>query len=145
MMGIIRVFPALPEAWQDANFKLHALGAFVDTATRKTGKVRPLLVQSLKGGTCRLENPWPQDQLSVRELASRRLLRVKANAEIAEFESEAGSVYLIFHKGQAETEPDAPPPRHGANQAPKKWQGNRIGMERLFSSRSCRLCGNRKA
>jgi hypothetical protein len=130
--GIIRVFPALPEAWQDANFKLRTVGAFVVTATRKTGKVRPLLVQSLKGGTCRLENPWRQEQLSVRELASRRLLPVKANAEIAEFESEAGSVYLIFHRGQAETEPDAPQPRHGVNQAPKKWQGNRIGMERLF-------------
>jgi hypothetical protein len=88
--GIIRVFPALPEAWQDANFKLRAVGAFVVTATRKTGKVRPLLVQSLKGGTCRLENPWPQDRLSVRELASRRLLPVKANAEIAECEVRGG-------------------------------------------------------
>ena len=39
--GIIRVFPALPQAWQDASFKLRAVGAFVVTATRKTGKSSP--------------------------------------------------------------------------------------------------------
>jgi alpha-L-fucosidase 2 len=130
--GIIRVFPALPEAWQDASFKLRTVGAFMVTATRKAGEVQPLSVQSLKGGTCRLQNPWPQEQVSVRELASRRLVPVNAHAEIAEFESEAGLVYLVFHNGQAETEPDAPQPRHEVNQGPKKWNGSHIGMERYF-------------
>ena len=90
------------------------------------------MVQSLKGGTCRLENPWPQEQVSVRELASRRLVPVISNAEIEEFESEAGSSYIVFHNGSAETEPDVPQPRHGTNQGPKKWRGNHIGMDRFF-------------
>lgn len=130
--GIIRAFPSLPEAWQDASFKLRAVGAFVVTATRKVGEVQPLLVESLKGGPCHLENPWPQKQISVRELGSGRLETVKAGAGFVVFKSKAGSVYLVFHRGQAETPPEPPQPRHRTNQVPKKWRGRHIGMERFF-------------
>jgi alpha-L-fucosidase 2 len=130
--GIIRVFPSLPEAWQDASFKLRAVGAFVVTATRKSGEVQPLLVESLKGGPCNLENPWPQKQVSVRELSSGRLEAVKAEEGFVVFESKAGSDYLVFHRGQAETPPEPPQPRHRTNQVPKKWHGRHIGMERFF-------------
>jgi hypothetical protein len=130
--GIIRVFPSLPEGWMEAKFKLRAVGAFVITAARKAGAVQPLWVESLKGGTCRLENPWPQKQVSIRDIASGRLLTVKADTDQAVFECDAGSIYLVFPAGQAESEPEPPQPRHAANHTPKQWGGNRIGMERFF-------------
>ena len=130
--GVIRVFPALPAAWRDASFKLRAVGAFLVAATRKDGEVQPLRVESLKGGTCRIENPWSQEQIQVQELASGRPAPVKTEAGIAMFESRAGSAYLVFPSGRAATEPELPEPRHGANQSPKMWNGNRIGMIRFF-------------
>lgn len=130
--GVIRVFPALPAAWRDASFKLRAVGAFLVAATRKGGEVQPLRVESLKGGTCRIENPWPQEQIRVQELGTRRPAAVKVEAGVARFETKAGSAYLVFHAGQTATEPELPQPRHGTNTSPKTWSGNRIGMVRFF-------------
>jgi hypothetical protein len=130
--GTIRVFPALPEGWQDASFKLRAVGAFLVTATRSIGKIQPLLVESLKGGACRIQNPWPAMPVSVRERASGRLVTAKAEADTVLFESLPGAAYLIFPAGQAEIEPAPPRPRHTANQAPKEWRGKRIGIQRFF-------------
>ncbi len=129
---VIRVFPALPQAWQDVSFKLRAVGGFVVIATRKAGEIQPLLVESLNGGKCRLQNPWSRRQINVRELASGHAVQVTADAEIAVFDSKAGSTYIVFHASQAKIEPEPPWPRHGVNQAPKEWNGNRIGMERFF-------------
>lgn len=58
--GIVRVFPAVPDAWKDVSFdSLRAEGAFLVSATRKAGRTVEVKVVSEKGGRLRLENPFP--------------------------------------------------------------------------------------
>lgn len=56
--GIVRIFPAIPAAWQDVSFdKLRAMGAFVVSAEKKGGKMRSLNILPEQGGTLRLALP----------------------------------------------------------------------------------------
>ena len=57
--GTIRLFPAVPAAWQDASFEtLRAEGAFLVSAERRGGVVQRVEIVSERGGACRLENPF---------------------------------------------------------------------------------------
>jgi hypothetical protein len=54
--GVIRVFPAVPKAWQQARFiRFRAEGAFLVSAVRENGKTTMIQVESEKGGLCRLQ------------------------------------------------------------------------------------------
>lgn len=56
--GVIKVFPAVPEKWQDISFGgLRAIGAFLVSAERKGGKVVSLKVYSDRGGKLSIESP----------------------------------------------------------------------------------------
>jgi alpha-L-fucosidase 2 len=57
--GIIEVFPAIPDTWQEASFnQLRAEGAFVISAKKENGKVRSVSILSEKGGIVRMKNPF---------------------------------------------------------------------------------------
>ena len=57
--GIIRVFPALPESWQNVSFQnLRAMGAFLVSATYRNGKTDSVHIFSEKGGVLRIYNPF---------------------------------------------------------------------------------------
>lgn len=59
--GKIRVFPAVPAAWDSIPmaFILLARGAFLVSASRNnSAEVTQVGVKSLKGNLCRLQNPW---------------------------------------------------------------------------------------
>ena len=57
--GVIRVFPAVPEYWQDVSFKdMRAMGAFLVSASMKGGNVERITVRSEKGGTLKILNPF---------------------------------------------------------------------------------------
>ena len=57
--GVIRVFPAVPEAWKDVSFdSLRAAGAFLVSAKREGGRVVEVVVTAEKGGRLRLEDPF---------------------------------------------------------------------------------------
>jgi alpha-L-fucosidase 2 len=57
--GIIHLFPAIPKAWQDANFtSLRTVGAFLISAQQKKGDVVSVTIRSEKGGVCKLKNPF---------------------------------------------------------------------------------------
>jgi hypothetical protein len=65
--GMIRIFPAIPDSWQDVSFtRLRAEGAFVVSASMKGGKLISLEVVSEQGGKLRLENPFRGHRFSVR-------------------------------------------------------------------------------
>ena len=130
--GIIRIFPATPDAWQDAGFKLRTVGAFLVTAQREAGELNPVAIESLKGGRCQIENPWAGKEAKVRDLSSGNLASVQENAGILTFDTRQRSSYLIFRKGDPETLPRAPSPRSGPNQNPKEWRGRRLGIPRYF-------------
>ena len=56
--GVIRVFPAIPSAWQEASFEnLRAQGAFLVSATMKEGQVSELRIRAEQGGRLRLMLP----------------------------------------------------------------------------------------
>ena len=56
--GIIRVFPAIPQEWNDVSFgNLRAMGAFLVSAERRAGKVVKLKVHCEKGGVLRIASP----------------------------------------------------------------------------------------
>ena len=54
--NLIRVFPAIPDAWNDVVFSdLRAEGAFLVSAGRKGGKTQWVRVRSLAGEPCRIQ------------------------------------------------------------------------------------------
>ena len=56
--GIIHVFPAIPQEWNDVSFgNLRAMGAFLVSAERRAGRVVKLKVRSEKGGVLRIASP----------------------------------------------------------------------------------------
>jgi alpha-L-fucosidase 2 len=57
--GTIQIFPAIPQAWKDLNFKtLRTQGAFLVSAIQKNGEVASIEITAEKGGSCRLKNPF---------------------------------------------------------------------------------------
>lgn len=53
--GIIRVFPAVPDSWQDVSFRnLRAQGAFLVSAEKRDGRVVSVEIRSEKGGELQL-------------------------------------------------------------------------------------------
>ncbi|MCE7987047.1 MAG: hypothetical protein DYG89_38230 [Caldilinea sp. CFX5] len=56
--GVLRVAPATPTQGQ-ARFTLHAVGGFIVSAAVVDGLPQWVFIESLRGGECRLVNPWP--------------------------------------------------------------------------------------
>ena len=67
--GVVRVFPATPAAWADAEFRdLWAEGGWKVSAERKAGQVTRLEIVSTAGGKLWLLSPWPAIRANGREL-----------------------------------------------------------------------------
>lgn len=57
--GTVRIFPAVPDSWQDVAFTtLRAQGAFLVSALRRGGRTRRVEIRSERGGVCELESPF---------------------------------------------------------------------------------------
>jgi alpha-L-fucosidase 2 len=57
--GIIRIFPAIPEEWQDVSFNtLRTEGAFLVSAKMEKGDVKVVDILSEKGGELKIFNPF---------------------------------------------------------------------------------------
>lgn len=62
--GVIEVFPAVPETWQETSFhQLRAEGAFVISAKKENGKVKTITIVSEKGGELKLRNVFEKFRL----------------------------------------------------------------------------------
>lgn len=65
--GVIRVFPALPESWQEASFQnMRAVGGFLVTADYREGRVKQISIHSEKGGWMKVFNPFTQKVVTCR-------------------------------------------------------------------------------
>ncbi|MDX2413729.1 MAG: hypothetical protein QNK33_00940, partial [Bacteroidales bacterium] len=63
--GIIRVFPAIPSEWKDVKFnQLRTVGAFLVSAEMQDGYVQSVEIESLAGGTLRIESPFDTSDVS---------------------------------------------------------------------------------
>lgn len=57
--GIVKLFPAIPEAWEKCSFEdLRTYGAFIVSAEMKSNAVQDVIIQSDKGGEFQFENPF---------------------------------------------------------------------------------------
>jgi alpha-L-fucosidase 2 len=63
--GVVKLFPAIPDTWQDVSFEhLRTYGAFLVSANMKDGDVDQLTIKSDKGGKLILENPFSKNPFS---------------------------------------------------------------------------------
>lgn len=63
---IIQVFPAIPDAWEEASFEnLRAEGAFLVSAARKSSKTAVVIVKSEKGGVTTIVTTIPAVALNI--------------------------------------------------------------------------------
>ncbi|MEW6746751.1 MAG: glycoside hydrolase N-terminal domain-containing protein [Planctomycetota bacterium] len=75
--GIVRVFPAVPETWQDVAFeKLRAEGAFLVSAERRDGVVVEVTIRAEKDGTCRLADPFGGAAFDIEGMPDHEIQRV---------------------------------------------------------------------
>ncbi|UQZ83779.1 hypothetical protein SK3146_02986 [Paenibacillus konkukensis] len=68
----IRVFPAVPDEWQDVSFhNLRAEGAFLLSAKREGGRTAFIRVKSLAGEPCRLKTGWSEaEERTIRAISA---------------------------------------------------------------------------
>ncbi|MCY1719388.1 hypothetical protein OU798_03495 [Prolixibacteraceae bacterium Z1-6] len=74
--GILRVFPVWPEQKDATFYNLRTYGAFLVSSELKGGKVSFVTINSEKGKTCTIKNPWPGNKV--------RLARNGKGSEILE-------------------------------------------------------------
>jgi len=130
--GKIRVFPATPASW-DASFTLHAVGAFTVTSERRGGEVLYVAVESRKGGTCRLVNPWP-DNVAVRvhpASGGKPLIEGEGSTELR-FDTVPGEVYMAERVAQPVSTFERETLVGEPNRGPKRKREAQLGMARQF-------------
>lgn len=63
--GVVHVFPAIPENWENVRFdRLRTQGAFLVSAEKADGAVTRVRIESTAGGVLRLRNPFGDDEFS---------------------------------------------------------------------------------
>ena len=130
--GILRCFPATPDAWGEASFHLHAVGGFEVTAERTQHTTAYIKINSLLGNICKLANPWQDSMATVIETTSGNEVCRDSSREIT-FPTQPGAVYWVRPSAQVEqgkpvpsAKFDAPPP------GPRQAYGRMLGVKRYF-------------
>lgn len=99
----IRVFFGVPTSWIDASFvNMRAKGAFLISATRKTGKTVFIQVESEKGGLCRLQTGIHPANMLVRDLSGNDVVYAIADATngVIEVQTHQGDIFQVYDKTQ---------------------------------------------
>lgn len=133
--GVIRVFPGVPSAWPAA-FQLRANGAFLVSATRQPGKPADLVVvESLAGNTCRMENPWPGQPVGLKQISGNPGGPAKINpgtSNTLSFNTEKGAAYCLRLEAEADKPLQLPTFAGKASQTPKRFQEAMLGKPRDY-------------
>lgn len=93
--GVIRLFPNWPKEKNAAFRTLRAAGAFLVSCAIKDGVIQDVVIESERGGTCRLYPPWPDTAVQVNH--GRKRVGVTQDGVVA-FETEPGEVYRVAKK-----------------------------------------------
>jgi alpha-L-fucosidase 2 len=97
---LIRVFPAIVEAWQDVRIsRLRAQGAFLITAERRDGHTAYVLIESEAGADCQLANPWPDQAVTVTQ--SQEIVPHRVDGNVILFVTQVGQAYAVCPAGAA--------------------------------------------
>jgi alpha-L-fucosidase 2 len=93
--GIIKVFPAVPDKWQNVAFEdFRTEGAFLVSAALKDGAFDHFDLFSEKGNTCTIQNPWPDKELVVKDGDGNKIETQRSGLNYT-FSTEAGKEYRI--------------------------------------------------
>jgi len=98
---IIQVFPAIPDAWEEASFvNLRAEGAFLVSAARKSGQTALVIVQSEKGGATTIITTMPANAINVSSNMGKPnyQLKVQNNKSYITINTKVGEAITISHK-----------------------------------------------
>lgn len=87
---IIRLAPAWPEKWQ-AQYRLLARGGFLVSADIDAGRVRYAVIESQRGGLCRVANPWHGKALVT---SGGKTVLSSTKPELS-FQTQAGKAYRL--------------------------------------------------
>jgi len=97
--GVIRVFPAIPKMWTFARFKdLRAVGAFLVSSEYNLGGINWIIIKSIKGGICKVLNPWKSPVKIIRVGEEKKL---SSSEEIISFKTQVNSKYLLVPEARA--------------------------------------------
>ena len=93
--GPIRIFPAMPSEWKDAEFRnLRTEGAFLVSAKRTDGKTRWVRIKSLAGEPCRIKHGFSGE---IRIKKSRSGIKIKeVSPGIIDIELKKGDQVLLY-------------------------------------------------
>lgn len=95
---LIRVFPAIIEAWRDVRIsRLRAQGAFLVTAERRDGRTAYVLIESEAGVDCQLVNPWPGEAVAVE--CGDEPVRHAVDGKVISFGTQPGKSYSVCPAG----------------------------------------------
>ncbi len=113
--GTIRIFPAVPEEWQEAAFhNLRAEGAFLVSAMRKNGATEWIRLKSLEGEPCRIRTGWTgrirwrvngsgqEHSTELSAVAEPLLLDLRKNDEVFLYQAESVPEFRIHPVGPSE-------------------------------------------
>ncbi len=97
--GKIRVFPAMPTAWDSipTAFTMLARGAFVVSARRDaSGEVVQVGIKSLMGNHCKIQNPWGERKCEIVRCKDGKKLAMKTDKDnVLSFSTCANEEYII--------------------------------------------------
>ena len=88
--GVIRVVPTVPPTWSGI-FRLAAENGFLVSADFAQGKLRFAEIRSLRGGRCRIRNPWPLTVIT----NSDDVVVLQTDAATIELETDANARYVL--------------------------------------------------
>lgn len=96
---VIRVFPAVTGEWHDVRMsRLRAQGAFLVTAERRNSRTSYVLLESEVGAECSLVNPWPSQEVVVKD-GRGRFVTHRSDDDVISFPTVAGDTYVVLVAG----------------------------------------------
>lgn len=126
----IRVFPAIPAAWDTTRiaFTLLARGAFIVSSERdEQAKVTQIGIKSLKGNICRIQNPWPVNDIVVMSVNDKNKVKYKIEKNnVITFTTITDGEYIV--KLNSDKEVSVPTVYSGTpNSKVKYWKQRTLG------------------
>lgn len=125
--GVIRVFPAVPEAWGEAAFhQLRAEGAFLVDALRRDGATQWIRIRSLAGEPCRVQTGW-QGQCCWRLDGSReeQVVDLEPGSGLVSLPLSAGQAALLYREAAALEQPVRPVAAVSSSAPVRPFGGNK--------------------
>jgi len=128
----IRVFPAIPTAWNTKRiaFTLLARGAFIVSSERdEEAQVTRIGIKSLKGNICRIQNPWTRNDIAVMAANGKDKIKYRIEKDgVITFATLSNTEYII--KLNSDTEINAPTIYSATpNNKIKHWNKRTLGKD----------------